>query len=106
MPLKYFRHIETGEIKKTLKGSPKPISEWEEVIQAPNSKFMVCANKATGKSKIKDQKKMLLERARNHSRDNDLDDNIAVNKAAGASEQQINVNFLNNGVRRKKIDDI
>jgi hypothetical protein len=102
MPLRYYRHIETEEIKKTLKGSPG--EDWEEVIVAPNGKFMVKANASTGRSKIKDLKPMLTERARNHSRDTLLDDTIQINKD---NQFGVNANLLNEkGQRRRKIDDI
>lgn len=102
MPLKYYKHKDTDEIKRTLKGCPG--EDWEEVIKAPNGKFMVAANKSTGKSKLKDSKAMLTERARNHSRDTLLDDNIALNRDNKLGTAQ---NFLNEkGERRKKIDDL
>lgn len=101
MPLKYYQHKETGEIKRTLKGSPG--EDWTEVIKTPNGKFMVCANKATGKSKLKDMEKILTERARNHSRDQNLDDTITLNKD---NQFAVHNNLLNEkGERRKKIDD-
>lgn len=102
MPLRYYRHKETKEIKRTLKGSPG--EDWEEVIKAPNNKFMVAANKATGTSKLKDSKEVLTERARNHSRDVHLDENIQINKD---NKLGVSQNFLNEkGERRRKIDDI
>lgn len=102
MPLRYYKHKKTDEIKRTLKGSPG--KDWEEVIKAPNGKFMVAANKATGKSKLKDSKKILTERARNHSRDTLIDDNIALNRDNKLGTAQ---NFLNEkGERRTKLDDI
>lgn len=104
MALKYYKNKETEEIKRSLK--PLDPEEWEEVIVAPNQKFMVTANKATGTSKIKDSKKILTERARNHSRDVELDDNIQVNNANGL-EAKVKANLLNEkGERRRKIDDI
>lgn len=103
MALKYYKNKETGEIKRSLTKLPK---EWEEVIAAPNQKFMVTANKATGTSKLKDNKKALTSRARNHSRDVDLDDNIQINRENGLDEQ-VAQNFLNEkGEKRRKIDDI
>jgi hypothetical protein len=102
MALKYYRHKETKEIKRTLKGSPG--EDWVEVIKAPSGKFMIAANKATGKSKLKDSKGILTERARNHSRDTLLDDNIALNRDNKLGTAQ---NFLNEkGERRRKIDDL
>lgn len=103
MALKYYKHKETGEVKRSLK---KLDESWEEVITAPNQKFMVSANKSTGQSKLKDATKILTERARNHSRDHDLDGNIQINKANGL-DVQVRGSFLNSkGERRRKIDDI
>ena len=101
MPLRYFKNTKTGEIKRSLKVLE---GEWEEVIQAPNSKFMVCADPGTNRSKIKDLEPILKERARNYSRDVDLDDNIQINKD---NELGVSQNFLNEkGEKRKKIDDL
>lgn len=103
MALKFYKNKESGEIKRSL----KPLGEgWEEVISAPNQKFMVSANKATGKSKLKDSTKILTERARNYSRDVDLDQDIHVNRANGL-DAQVRMNLLNSkGERRRKIDDL
>lgn len=104
MPLKYYENLETGEVKRSLKKLPE--DQWKELIIAPNQKFMVAANKGTGTSKLKDQKKILTERARNYARDKEIDDNIQFNKANGLDEQ-VSRSFLNNkGEKRRKIDDI
>lgn len=104
MGLKYYKNKDTGEVKRSLKKLDE--EEWEELLVAPNQKFMVSANKATGTSKMKDSKKVLTERARNHSRDVELDDNIQVNNANGL-EAKVKMNLLNEkGERRRKIDDI
>ena len=104
MPLKYFRNKTTGEEKQSLK--PQDPEVWEELIQAPNQKFMINANPERGVSQVKDQNKMLKERARNFSRNVDLDDNIQINRLNGL-DAQVNKNLLNSkGERRKKIDDI
>lgn len=103
MPLRIFRNKETEEIYKTLKNK-HPGDGWEEVIQAPGGKFMVKANKSTNRSKLKDMDKIMKERARNHSRDTDLDENIQINKD---NKLGVSQNFLNEkGERRRKIDDI
>lgn len=102
MALKYYKHIKTGEIKRTLKDHPG--EDYEEIIKAPNGKFMVCANPATGTSKIKDLEKTLKARARNHSRDTEIHDTIELNKSNDFGVKQ---NLLNEkGLVRKKIDDI
>lgn len=104
MPLRYYRNKKTKQIKPSLRRLSE--ENWEEMIQAPDGKFMVCANKATGKSKLKDQQKILTERARNYSRDIDADETIQINLANGLKES-VATNLLNDkGERRKKIDDI
>ncbi len=104
MALRYYKNKKTGEITKSLKKLSN--KDWEEVLTTPNQKFMTPANKATGTSKLKDNTKRLTERARNHSRDVNLDDNIQTNLANGMKEQ-VTRSFLNEKKeRRRKIDDI
>lgn len=104
MALKYYKDLKTGETIRSLK--PKDPLLFEEIVEAPNQKFMVCANSNTGTSKGKDQEKMLKARARNYSRDVDIDDNIQINRLNGL-DAQVNKNLLNNkGQRRRKIDDV
>lgn len=103
MPVRYYKNQDTGEEKQSLKKLKAP---WKEVIKAPNHKFMVTANKATGKSKLKDQDKLLRTRSRNYARDVEIDDNIQFNKANGL-EGSVRRNLLNSkGEKRRKIDDI
>lgn len=103
MALRHYKHKQTGELKRSLK---KLDGDWEEVITAPNQKYMVASNPHTGTSKLKDSTKILTARARNHSRDHDLDNNIQINRANGL-ETQVRTAFLNEkGQRRRKIDDI
>lgn len=102
MALKYYRHKETDKIIRSL--SRKDPDIYEEVIKAPNGKFMICANAAKGSSKLKDSKAVLTERARNHTRDTLLDETIQINKDNKIGTAQ---NFLNEtGKRRTKLDDI
>lgn len=103
MALRIYKNKLTGEEKKSL----KPLfGEWEEIITAPNQKFMVTANAAEGTSKLKDSTKILTERARNHSRDVLGDETIQTNLDAG-SKESVARNLLNEkGQRRRKIDDI
>ena len=104
MPLKVYKNKVTGEERRSLK--PLNSADWEELIVAPNQKFMVAANPEKHTSKLKDATKMLTARARNHSRDVDLDDTIAVNRANGL-DTQVKANLLNSkGERRRKIDDV
>lgn len=103
MALKYYKHKDTGEEKRSLKELYDP---WEEILVAPNQKYMVAANKGAGTSKLKDSTKILTERARNHSRDHDIDGNIQLNRANGL-DASVKANLLNEkGERRRKIDDI
>lgn len=104
MALKLYRNLETGEVIQSLK-SKDPLM-WEEIITAPESKFMVASNKGLRASKLKDATKILTERARNYSRDVDLDDNIRINRENGL-DTQVNQSFLNEkGQKRRKIDDV
>lgn len=112
MALRLFVCPVCGIEKETLKKvDPKcswdhPESSMEEQIKAPNQKFMITANAATGTSKMKDSTKILKERARNHSRDVLGDDNIQINNDNGLKES-VARNFLNSkGEKRRKIDDI
>ena len=104
MALKFYKNKKTGEERRSLKSLSK--DEWDEMIVAPNHKFMTPSDPNTGKSKLKDSQKMLTARARNHSRDVDLDDTIQINKANGL-DGQVARNLLNSkGERRRKIDDV
>lgn len=103
MALKIYKHKVTGEEKRSLKPQT---DEWEEVLVAPNQKFMVSANSSTGTSKLKDSEKQLKARARNHSRDVLGDETIQINLEAG-SKESVTRNLLNEkGERRRKIDDV
>jgi hypothetical protein len=104
MALKFYKNKQTGEEKRSLKQLPP--DEWEEMLIAPNQKFMVSANKGAGTSKLKDSEQTLKARARNHSRDHLADDNIQTNLDMG-SKESVSRSLLNNkGERRRKIDDI
>ncbi len=104
MPLKIYKNKKTGEERRSLKSLS--LDEWEEQIVAPNQKFMITSNPDKRTSKLKDATKVLTSRARNHSRDVDLDDTIQINKANGL-DAQVRNNLLNEkGERRKKIDDV
>lgn len=104
MGLKIYKHKVTGEEKRSLKTLPS--EEWDQVIVAPNQKFMVSSNAAEGTSKLKDSEKVLKARARNHSRDVLGDETIQTNLNNGLKES-VQANLLNNqGQRRRKIDDI
>lgn len=119
MSLRRFKCPACGHERETLRnkipicnhnqeeeGSPYPLTEMEEMIVAPNQKFMVAANQALGTSKLKDSEKILKARARNHSRDVLGDETIQKNLDMG-SKEAVAKNLLNSsGQRRRKIDDI
>lgn len=119
MPLRIYKCTACGSHRETLKnkvptcnhnqeelGFPIAVFDMEEVLTAPNQKFMVSADPEHGKSKLKDQEKTLKQRARNHSRDVLIDENIQINKLNGLDEQ-VTKSFLNSkGEKRRKIDDI
>ncbi len=116
MPLRIFECPTCGHILKTLKdpgalpyscGHGKDDDEartpMEEIISAPDSKMMETIDKEHGKSRLKDQQKILRERSRNHARDYEADELIQLNKANGIERS----GFLNkNGKKRGKIDDL
>lgn len=116
MPLRIYKCELCGIIRETLR--PKvpmcnhnqeeennPI-EMVEVLSAPNQKFMVMADPEHAKSQLKDQQKILKARARNHSRDALIDENIQINKINGLDEQVARSLLNTKGERRKKIDDL
>ena len=104
MPLKTFRHRETGELKESLK--TLDLEVWEAVLESPNFAFMETIDPINKKARMKNQHKILKARARNHSRDVDADDTIGINLANGLGAQ-VKRNLLNeNGQRRRKIDDL
>lgn len=104
MALRLYKNKLTGEEIRSLK--ILPTDQFEEIIVAPNQKFMITANAAEGKSKLKDSEKILKARARNHSRDVLGDETIQVNLDAGG-KGSVAMNLLNDkGERRRKIDDV
>lgn len=104
MALKFYKHKVTGEEKRSLKSLPK--EEWDEVITAPNHKFMVSTDPVKRKSRMKGSDKILKARARNYARDVEIDDTIQINSKNGINGS-VNKNLLNSKrERRRKIDDI
>ena len=78
--------------------------EWEEVISAPNSKYLEVANEATGRSKIRGMNEELARRARRHSNAVELNERLARQKDSNMGESP---NMLNEkGERRRNIDDL
>jgi hypothetical protein len=84
-------------------GEPYPVSEMVKVLSAPQAKFMEPKNKEKGSSTLKDQQKILMERAKHHARDNDYHDltqgnNLEMAKRHGWVRED--------GSIRKKVDDL
>lgn len=103
MALKYYKNVDTGEVKRSLKELTSP---WQEILVAPAHKFMVAADPTTGKSKLKDSEGQLKARARNHSRNVDIDANIQINSSDNLKSQASQAFLNSKGERRRKIDDI
>ena len=107
MAVNYFKCIKCGEVIRSMKKDPSHCdSIMERILVAPQVKFEEYSDhvaKEKGKKQLKDQKKMLLERARNHSRDNDLDDLIQQNNDGIAIKNQW---MDENGKKRRKIEDL
>ena len=73
-----------------------------ELVNSPTTKFMEPIDKEAGKSQMKDQKKILLERARNHSRDVEMHDLIQMNPQEVAKQNKW---IKEDGTKRKSIDE-
>jgi hypothetical protein len=115
MPLRYYKCPLCGYERETLRnrvpqcnhnqeeeGIPVPLTAMEEIITAPDAKMMEVVDKNMGKSRIKDQMKILKERSRNYARDVEADDMIQMNQKNGIERS----GFLNKeGKRRTKLDD-
>jgi hypothetical protein len=74
----------------------------QEQLALPSTKFLEAVDKDGGKSQLKDQQKILLERARAHSRDVEMHDMIQNNP------QQISYQnkwLKEDGTKRSAIDD-
>lgn len=107
MPLRTFKCPVCGEIIKTLKKEIPMHCDTaaEQVLAAPSTRFNEYRdpeNKEKGKSQLKDLQKILKERARNHSRDNDLHDLVQTNND---DVSKMNKWIKEDGTVRKKIDD-
>lgn len=73
-----------------------------KVFGAPQAKFLEKKDPEKGKSVLKDQERVLKERARNFSRENELDDMIQSNTNDVAKRQGW---LTSDGKKRKKVDD-
>lgn len=115
MPLRVFKCTLCGHVRETLRmktpmcnhnqeeeGEPIPLKEMEEVLMAPDAKMMETIDKNTGKSRLKDQMKILQERSRNYARDREADDLIQMNQKNGIERSGF---LTKDGKRRTKMDD-
>lgn len=73
------------------------------LISTPNTKFMEKQDPHKNKSVMVGQEKILRARAREYSRDKELDDLIQRNEHKVSTENRW---LTRDGVKRKKIDDI
>jgi hypothetical protein len=118
MPLRIFTCDYCNNVKRTLGKDSyfecdhgvdasdenfEPPSAMREVLAAPTAKMMEVIDKETGKSRLKDQMKILKERTRNYARDREADDLIQANRNNGIERS----GFLNkDGKKRTKLDDL
>lgn len=114
MPFHLYRCPVCGYELKTKKGDPKcghgkenldleDYEYMEKVLTAPIVKLQE-TDPGTGKSKMQDQDKILKARARNYSRDHELDDLIAKNDRPTAKQNEW---LVEDGSRKRKaVDDL
>lgn len=113
MPLRRYKCPLCGYERETLKKSiPKcnhnrdeegELTEMEEVLSAPQAKMLETVDPETGKTRLKDQMKILKERSRNHARDREADELIQLNRANGIERSGF---IRKDGKKRTKLDDI
>lgn len=115
MPLRIFQCPLCGSKRETLRkktprcnhnqdeeGEPIELIEMEQLLTSPTTKMMETTDPYTKKTRLKDQTRILKERARNHSRDVEIDEMIQLNR----NNHLTGIHFLNkSGERRKKVDD-
>lgn len=104
MPFRTWRCPECGLDFKTKAKYPSHCGDVqaEMVITVPTTKFMEMTDPEKGKSVLVGQTAILKERARNHSRDIELDDLIQSNEKDLAFQ---NGWLKKDGTRRRAIDD-
>lgn len=104
MPIRWFKCTKCEKEFRSKKENPVHCEGYysELILKAPNFKMQETDPK-TGKVRMQDQDKILRERARNHSRDNDLDDLIQKNNPNDAKK---NAWINEKGEKRKAIDDL
>ena len=115
MPLNIFRCPVCGVERESLRKHPKcnhsqeeegvpvPLTDMEKLFGLPTAKFMEPINKDKAKSSMKNQQKMLMERAKNHARENDYHDLTQNNNEEMAKRQGW---LREDGTIKKKIDDV
>lgn len=76
----------------------------QKILIAPQSKFLEPSNKEKGRSQLKDQKQILMQRAKDYAQNNERDDFIQGEPDKVASKAR---GWLReDGTKRKKIDDL
>lgn len=116
MPLNRFECPLCGHYRESFKQDPKcnhgqeeegipvPLSSMVKILVAPQSKFLEPSNKEKGKSQLKDQKQILMQRAKDYAQNNERDDFIQGEPDKVASKAR---GWLReDGTKRKKIDDL
>lgn len=106
MPLRRFKcpkcetNLET--LKNVLPSCPAH-GLMEEILSAPSAKMMETTDALHGKSKLKNQDKILRERSRNFARDKEADELIQLNRENGIERSGF---ITKDGKKRKKVDDL
>lgn len=114
MPIRLFKCPACGYERRSLRekprcnhnqeeeGIPLRVAVMGEILVAPETKFMEPRDKERGKSIMKDQEKLLKERAKEHARANDYHDLIQNN----TDEMAKRVGWVNDKGRIKtKVED-
>lgn len=112
MPLRVFKCPRCGILRETLKKEVQQCHhveddetffvKMEEQLTSPSTKLLETIDPYTGKTRLKDQMKILKERARNHSRDIELHDLVQMNRDNKLTGTQF---LRKDGTTRKKVDD-
>lgn len=103
MAIRMFKCNICGIEFKTKKEKPTHCDNYAElIITTPVVKMLECVDKDTKKTVLLNQEKILRERARRHSRDNELDELIQTNNDEVCKQSQW---VKSDGTKRKALDD-
>lgn len=105
MPFRWFKCTQCEEKFRSRSEHPTHCGDAlaEMLVSAPATKFMEKTDQDRGKSSMVGQEKILKERARNHSRDVELDDLIQGNDKKTVQDNQW---ITSTGQKRRAIDDL